>query len=443
MLAGSAALAAPQTAPSARPGDAVNIVLILVDDLGWSDLACYGSTFCETPNVDGLAREGLRFTDAYAAAPVCSPTRASIMTGQYPPRVGITDYLRADDELYLPADDRALPKALCSKGYACGLIGKWHLMGDYGKRQGDPARHGFDEVICSESTYIGGGDYFHPYSHLPGVETRLQDEYLTDRLNLEAVDFIGRHRDRPFFLYLSHYAVHTRLSAKADMVERYRAKPGAGERVNNPALAAMLQSIDEGVGMIASRLEELGIADRTVVMFTSDNGGEDRVTSNAPLRGGKSQLYEGGIRVPLVVRWPRVVKPGSVCRVPVTSADLYPTILNLAAATSAPNHVVDGESLVPLLRGARGLQRKAIFWHYPLDKPHFLGGRSSGAIRRGNWKLIEFYDTGGLELYNLKADPGEGDDLAARMPRRADALRRQLAAWRTDVNARMPAGDSA
>lgn len=428
--ASAVAMAWDQMSAGAQATAKPNVILILVDDLGWSDLGCYGSTFCETPNTDRLADQGMRFTDAYAAAPVCSPTRAALLTGRYPLRVGITDYLRADDALYLSPALATMPKLLGPHGYVSGLIGKWHLMGDYRKRRGDPKLHGFEEVICSEDRYIGPGYYFHPYDHLPGLEARLEDEYLTDRLNLEAVDFITRHKDEPFFLYLSHYAVHTRLVGKRELVEKYSRKPGAGERENNPALAAMLESIDEGVSMVMARLEEAGIADNTILIFTSDNGGEHKVTSNAPLRGGKSQLYEGGIRVPLIVRWPGVVEAGSSSGVPVTSVDFLPTILEMAGAVAEPPPQLDGESLVPVLTQTGGLKRDAIFWHYPLDKPHFLGGRSAGAVRQGAFKVIEFYDTGEVELYDVENDVGETKDLSAAMPDKATELRKLLADWR-------------
>ena len=438
----AAAIAAPALAPChARAEDTPpvkpNIVFVLADDLGWAELGCYGSRFNETPHLDRLARDGMRFTQAYAAAPVCSPMRASFISGQYPARVGITDYLRPNDTRFLSPDHVALPEMLGRAGYRCGLLGKWHLTG-YVKNEGAPALHGFHEVVCSEARGIGGGSYFHPYHFNPAIEARTQDEYLTDRLNQEAVAFITRHRDRPFFLYLSHYSVHTRLAAKKPLVEKYAKKPGAGKSRNNPVLAAMLESIDDGIGLIRTTLDQLGIADRTVVIFMSDNGGEGRVTSNSPLRGAKSQLYEGGIREPLIVHWPGKVKPATTCHVPVCSVDFYPTFLHVAAVAPDPKQTLDGVSLLPLLTQSGTLKRDTLFWHYPLPRPHFLGGRSSGAIRKGDWKLIEFFDTGKVELYDLKNDVGEATDLAARMPDRAAELKTLLADWRRRVNAEMP-----
>jgi arylsulfatase A len=350
--------------------------------------------------------------------------------------VGITDYLRADDEKFLSPDHLTLAEALRQAGYVTALIGKWHLTGDYTRKRGDPSLHGFHEVICSETSYIGAGDYFAPYEFMPEVKARTQGEYLTDRLDDEAVAFLRRHGCGPFFLYLSHYAVHTKLAAKPEMVEKFAAKPGAGKRRNNPVLAAMLASIDDGVGRIIAALEELKIADKTVVIFTSDNGGEARVTSNAPLRGGKSQLYEGGIRVPLIISGPVVVRRGRVCDVPVSSVDYYPTCLELADVKRDPKQVLDGESLVRLLKGTGGLQRGAVYWHYPLDTPHFLGGRSAGAVRFGHFKLIEFYDTGEIELYDLETDVGERANLATEMPERTAELRKQLRVWRARIAGR-------
>lgn len=405
-----------------------NIVFILADDLGWSELGCYGNTFNETPNIDRLASRGLRFTNAYAAAPVCSPTRAALMTGQYPARVGITDFLRGDDKRFLSAEYFTIAEAMKSAGYATGLVGKWHLMGDYALRKGDPALHGFDEVICSETLYIADGDYFAPYKFMPQVKPLADSEYLTDRLSQEAVQFIRRHREQPFFLYLAHYAVHTKLDGKPKLVARFRNKPGAGEPGRKPQLAAMLASVDEGVGQVMKALDELGLQERTLVIFTSDNGGELRVTTNAPLRGGKSQLYEGGIREPLIVAGPGVKAAGRTCDAPVVTVDFYPTFLELAGAKPQPGQVLDGVSITSLLNGERELPDRAIFWHFALDEP--LKRRAAGAIRRGDYKLIEFHDTGEQELYDLKADLSEAHNLASQMPDMRARLSTQLNEWR-------------
>jgi arylsulfatase A-like enzyme len=369
-----------------------NIIFIMADDLGWAELGCYGNRFNETPNIDRLAAKGMRFTQAYACAPVCSPYRAGLMTGQYPLRVGITDYLRRHDSNHLrPEQQYTIAEALRDTGYTTGLIGKWHLMGDYRERKGDPKLHGFDEVICSETQYIAAGYYYPPYKHMPQVEPRTPDEYLVDRLNAEAVEFIDRNQGKRFFLYLSHYAVHTRLVGKPHLVEKYSQRPDAGKDKkasnNNVHLDAQLETIDEGVGMIMEQLEQLGLAENTIVIFTSDNGGEASVTSNAPLRQGKSTLYEGGIRVPLIISWPERIKPGSLCKTPTSNIDFYPTFAQLAGAEIEPTHKTDGVSIAPLLKNPNAaLARDTLYWHYPLKKPHFLGGRSSGAVRKGNWK---------------------------------------------------------
>ncbi|MEW6301874.1 MAG: sulfatase [Verrucomicrobiota bacterium] len=417
-----------------------NIIFILADDLGWRELGCYGNTFNETPHLDRLAREGMRFTQAYASAPVCSPTRAALMTGQWPARLRITDYLGPQEkEKFLKPGTRTLNQELKQAGYTSGLIGKWHLTGDYSLKRGEPQKHGWDEVICSETSYIGPGFYFPPYKHMPDEAVLPGKEYLTDRLNHEAVQFIRRHREHPFFLYLSHYAPHTRLVGKPDKVAKYKAKPGAATDHNNPELAAMVESIDEGVGQIVAALEELKLLDNTLIVFTADNGGEATrakgagVTSVAPLRGGKSQLYEGGLRVSLLARWPKWIKAGSTCEVPVTTHDFFPTLREVGGVKGEMKS--DGVSLVPLLKGGTQLSRTTFYWHYPLPKPHFLGGRSSSAIRDADWKLIEFFDTGERELYHLAKDGGEKNNLAAQMPDKAKELAAKLEAWRTSVNA--------
>jgi len=421
-----------------------NVVLILADDLGWAELGCYGNSFNETPNLDKLARQGMRFTDAYAAAPVCSPYRAALMSGQFPARIGVTDYLHPNTDWRLPDEMITLPELFKKAGYATGMTGKWHLSGysDDGVKSG-PGKHGFDKVMISEQTGIGGGSYFHPYKKVnKELKTVLgKNEYLTDRLNYEAVQFIERNQDKPFFLYKSHYAVHTRLAGKPDLVKHFESKPGAGKKKNNPHLAAMLKTIDEGVGMIMQKLESLGIADNTIFIFTSDNGGESNVTCNAPLRAGKSCTYEGGIREPLIVKWPGVTKAGSVCDTPTMNIDFYPSLAEVIDIRKAPAHHIDGLSIIPLLKGKR-LNERPLFWHYPLDKPHFLGGRSSGAVRLGNWKLIEFFENQSLELYNLADDIGENTNLADQYPEKVEQLHKLLTGWRRDVSARIPDGQA-
>jgi len=426
----------------------LNFVFILIDDLGWTDVGCFGSTFYETPNIDRLAKQGMRFTDAYAACCVCSPTRASILTGKYPARLHLTDWIAGhrrpfaklaipDWTMYLPHEEVTIAAALKAAGYATASIGKWHLGGPEYR----PETHGFDLNF--------GGDhrgqppsYFWPYQ-IPGVGGGGTGEYLTDRLTDEAEQFLAANRDKPFFLYFAHYAVHTPIQAKQELIEKYRRKvtPEMADKrpaQNNPAYAGMIESVDESIGRVLKKLDELGIADQTVVFFMSDNGGLIPVTSNAPLRAGKGSPWEGGTREPLIVCWPGVVKAGSVCNTPVSSVDFYPTILEMAGVKGDKKHnaKVDGVSLVPLLKQAGPLRRNAIFWHYPHYHPG--GARPYGAVRQGDFKLIEFYEDNHVELYNLKDDIGEKNNLAEKVPKKVEQLRKLLGDWRKRVDAQMP-----
>jgi arylsulfatase A len=447
-----------------------NIIFILADDLGWAELGCYGNKFNKTPHLDRLAKEGLRFTHAYASAPVCSPYRAALLAGQYPARVGILDYLRPNSENGLSTNHLTLPEMLQRNGYATGMIGKWHLSGykfHGAKKVVRPTDHGFVWNIGSEIKGVGNGANFWPYVFrtqpvrwldLPKNELG-KGEYLTDRLNHEAVQFIERNKDKPFFLYLSHYAPHTILNGRPDLVAKYRKKhaPGKstrdrcylckdsgheGDALNhwagdhNPHLAAMLESIDDGVGLIMAKLKAMGLEENTLVIFSSDNGGETSVTSNAPLRGGKSQLYEGGIRVPLIVRWPGETPAGKVTSQPTTNVDFYPTLLKATGIKPNPAQYLDGVSVLDIWRNPEAaLKRAAMYWHYPLEQPHFLGGRSGGAIRSGSWKLIEFFDTNKVELFHLDCDPSEKTNLAAQRPNKRHELHKQLIKWRKSIGA--------
>ena len=454
-----------------------NFIFVLADDLGWAELGCYGNSFNETPHLDKLAKQGLRFTHAYASAPVCSPYRAALLTGQHPARVGILDYLRPNSSNALPVSHVTLPKILRRNGYSTGMVGKWHLTGykyQEAKFEIRPTAHGFDWNVGSEVKGVGNGANFWPYVFrtqsirwLDLAENRMgKNEYLTDRLNLEAVDFVERNKGKPFFLYLSHYAPHSILNGRPDMVDKYRKKhpPGPSERDrcylcqdaglkgdagnhwashHNPHLAAMLESIDDGIGLLAKKLEELGLAENTIFIFSSDNGGERKVTSNAPLRGGKSQLYEGGIRVPLIVRWPGGKVPeDKICTQPVVNHDFYPTLLEAAGIKPDPAQVLDGVSTLATWKNPKAApKRKALHWHYPLDKPHFLGGVSAGAIREGDWKLIEYFDparSDKFELFDLGKDPSEKKDLASSDPKRVEELHHKLIDWRERTGARIP-----
>ena len=437
-----------------------NFVFILIDDWGWTDLACYGSSFYETPSMDKLAREGIRFTDAYATCPVCSPTRASILTGKYPPTLQFTDWipgfspkphhkmLPAPTLKNLPLEEITIAETLKPAGYVSASIGKWHL----GARPYYPEHQGFDLNIGGTESGMPTSHFFPRWNNNPPIEGR-DGEYLTDRLTLEAENFIEKNKERPFFLYLSHYAVHIPIEAKAEMISKYQAKSKAGDLQSNSVYAAMIESVDESVGRILKKLRDTGLEDRTVVILTSDNGGlyteepiHGMAMSNHPLRAGKGYLYEGGIRVPLIIRMPQILS-GSVCSTPVSSVDFFPTILELAGMYDEGRH--DGESLSPLLRGEDRLKREAIFWHYPhyciqenpapmMSNTGIIGGRPGGVIRRGDYKLIEFYEDMRVELYNLREDIGERNNLAESKPKLADELRELLSEWRKNCGALMP-----
>ncbi|RAV28208.1 sulfatase [Sinomicrobium soli] len=435
-----------------------NIIFIMADDLGYSDLGCYGNDFNETPSIDSLAGTGTRFTSAYTAAPVCSPSRAALMSGQYPARLGINDYLRPDTEKHLDTALITLPEMLKKAGYRTGIVGKWHLSGyrlEGAPEETLPGIHGFDEVMVSENRGIGAGSYFYPYHFNRDISRKLsgEKEFLVDRQHEEALEFMRRNRDRPFFLMLSHYAVHTYVHGKPELVAYFQEKEGASKSAphkdnpennpykkwpedfrggnNNPHLAAQLLSIDRGVGKIMYTLKELGLDRNTIVIFTSDNGGETNVTDNTPLRGGKSMLYEGGVKVPLIIADLRDSNALTGIAQPVANYDFYPTMADWAGGT-IPGHM-DGKSMVSLLKAKKRKQKRSFYWHYPLKKRHFLGGRSSGSIRHGDWKLIEFFDTGKYELYNLKDDPGEQNNLVHQSPEKAHRLQKRLAQWRKEV----------
>jgi len=464
---GAAAMALPgcesfsQRPGSDSAGEKPNFVFILIDDMGWMDAGCYGSSFYETPNIDRLAAEGMRFTDAYAACPVCSPTRASIMAGKYPARLKLTDYLKgkrrgklnpADYLDQMPLEEVTIAEALKEAGYATGFVGKWHL----GDKPYYPEHQGFDVNIGGTRSGMPRSYFYPQWRSNPPIEGR-SGEYLTDRLTDESLRFLEANSNKPFLLYLSHYAVHIPLQSKKDLAAKYKAKaknlpPVKGPRFvpegerqarqvqDHPVYAGMVQSVDESVGRVMKKLEELGVADNTVVIFMSDNGGlstsEGSPTSNIPLRAGKGWLYEGGIREPMIIKWPGVVKPGSVCNEPVTSTDFYPTMLEMAGLSLRPKQHRDGVSLVPLLRQTGKPRRKAIYWHYP----HYgnQGGSPGGAVRAGDYKLIEFYEDKRVEMYNLKDDVGEKHDLSAEMPRKAAQLRKMLHDWQKAVDAQMP-----
>ncbi len=453
-----------------------NIIFILIDDLGWTDLSSYGSSFYETPNLDRLAAGGMRFTDAYAACPVCSPTRASILSGKYPARLGLTNYIHVNnpgqqdrarliDAPYVPfldTKEKSLATTLQESGYSTWHVGKWHL----GDEKYWPEQHGFEVNIggCHHGHPSDG--YFSPWN-IPNLENGPDGEYLTDRLTDEAIGLVASKDSRPFFLNLWYYTVHTPIQGKPDLVEKYEKKARSlgldraktfeegevfpkSESVNrrvrrrliqsDPEYAAMVECMDTNIGRLLEAVEEKGELDNTIVVFTSDNGGlataEGSPTSNAPLNEGKGWMYEGGTREPLIVNWPGVIQPNTLCREPVTSPDFYPTLLELAGVESQPDQHCDGVSFAPLLTGAGDLDREAIYWHYP----HYgnQGGTPGSSVRAGDWKLIEFYEDGRRELYHLRNDIGETVDLSGSRPDVTQRLHSLLKNWRGEMEALEP-----
>jgi arylsulfatase A-like enzyme len=492
------------------PGESQpNIVFFLVDDLGWRDVGCYGSTFYKTPNIDALAKEGVRFTDAYAACHVCSPTRASILTGRYPARLHLTDWLSGRKDFTfqklknaaihqeLPSEEITLAEALKAHGYSTAIFGKWHL----GEEPYGPTSQGFDVQIPKWNKGWPNAGYHAPFK-LEGIDDA-PGQYLTDRLTDEALKFIEENKKGPFFLYLSHFAVHDPLEGRPDLVKKYeeirekmppqkdpafvlegnpdeenaqsRAELDAliqqpeyedykvlpkrvvkvKQHQDNAEFAGMVESMDESLGRVLAKLEELDIADNTIIIFFSDNGGmsaanfgwPDRIvspseldaaysTSNLPLRGAKGWLYEGGIRVPLIIKWPGKGVRDVVCDVPVISTDFYPSLLEMSSLPLLPEQHSDGVSIVPLLKGEDQLEREAIYWHFPHYSNHGMQS-PGGAVRFGDYKLLEYFENNTVQLFDLRQDIGEQNDLSLEMPEKTSELRTMLHTWRERVSAQM------
>lgn len=445
------------TEPALHP----NFIFLLVDDWGWRDGSSLGSDFYRTPNIDGFIEESMQFETGYSACTVCSPSRAAILTGLYPARLHLTDWIpgekRPHAKLKVPHWTKrlehryvSLAEALKERGYRTAHVGKWHLMptGEEDRDDYRPERHGF-EINIGGNEWGMPGTYFHPYERAKYKVSPLpsgghEGDYLTDRLTDEALKIIETWAEEPFFLYFAYYTVHMPLEAKREIVAKYREAVDLEARHTNFVYAAMLESLDQSVGRILQKLEELGIDDRTVIFLTGDNGGLDLPggrgpTDNAPLREGKGSAYEGGVRVPAIVRWPGVTRGGAVSKEPVMHIDYYPTILEIVGKSKDPSNdpEVDGVSLVPLLRNPSArLDPRELYWHYP----HYHGGGATpyGAIRSGNWRLVEFYEDNRVELYNLADDAGELHDLAADDPGTALALKKKLEDWRETVQAQMP-----
>ncbi|MDH3650126.1 MAG: sulfatase [Saprospiraceae bacterium] len=488
----------------------MNVVFFLVDDMGWTDVGCYGSTFYETPNIDQFAQEGVKFSNAYAACHVCSPTRASILTGKYPATLQLTDwlpgrqefpfqkFLNADINQHLPFDETTIAEALKEHGYSTAIFGKWHL----GEDPSGPQQHGFDVQVPQQWNKCCPNKGYHAPFGLEGIEDK-EGDYLTDRLTDEALRYIESNRDSSFFLYLSHFAVHDPIEGRQDLVKKYEAKrgqlpgrpvesfilegnpddemhltrgelnsvlqtevyrqhkvlPGRTVKIkqtqDNVQFAGMVESVDESLGRVLAKLDELDLQDNTIVIFFSDNGGmaaanfgnpnrvvaEDQLdkayaTSNLPLRGAKGWLYEGGIREPLIIRWPGQGMRGTECSVPVISTDFFPTILDMLEIPLPQELRLDGVSIASLVKGGTALNREAIFWHFPHYSNHGMQS-PGGAVRGGDYKLLEYFENNGVQLFNLKSDIGEQQDLAQSEPGKVQELKKMLHVWRQSVNAQM------
>ncbi|WP_084122230.1 sulfatase [Aquiflexum balticum] len=455
-----------QTKGDGRP----NILFILVDDLGYHDLGYTGSIFYETPNIDRLASEGMTFTNAYAASPICSPSRAAIMTGKYPARLNLTDYIPGNRhygphsdqklashpfKLFLDPNETTIAEALRSAGYSTFFAGKWHL----GENEKDhPENHGFEINVGGNHTGHPEGGYFSPYNN-PQLTDGPEGEYLTDRLTDETIKYMVQKRAQPFFAFLSFYTVHLPLQGKAEKIEKYQKKlnqirlDGEGfsqqdqtyikYHQDNPQYAAMVESLDENIGRLMGFLSQTGLERNTLVIFTSDNGGmatsnlaAQIPTSNAPLRTGKGYLHEGGICVPLIFRLPGTIKVGSTSEVPVIGTDFYPTFLAMAGLETLPEQHRDGISLQPLLTG-KSMDERPLFWYYP----HYsggLGGRPSAAIRDGDFKLIYSFETNSGELFNVKRDKEEVSDLSLKLPKKKNQLNKKLQNWIGEMDVQLP-----
>ncbi len=447
-----------------------NFLFILIDDMGWKDVACCGSEFYETPNLDKLAEDGVKFTNAYASCPVCSPTRASILTGKYPARLGLTNYIggNAKGKLidapyidHLPLEEITIARALKDAGYRTYHVGKWHLGGE----QYYPEKHGFSVNIAG-CHWGAPRTYFSPYN-IPNFSNGPDGEYLTDRITDEAIKLIENNGDDPFFMYLSHYAVHIPIQVPEKYKQKYIVKARElgldkqktfeedgffpcehkkDQRIvrrliqSDPAYAGMIENLDYNIGRVLKALDYCGKMENTVIFFTSDNGGlstaEGSPTCNFPLSEGKGWMYEGGVREPLIIKWQDVIEPDSICDVPITSTDFYPTILEMAGLSLMHEQHCDGVSFLPVLTGSGKIEREAIFWHYP----HYgnQGGTPSASVRSGNYKLIEFFEDEHLELYDLNEDISEKNNIANDCPNVTKMLKEMLKEWQNQVSAKIP-----
>tara|TARA_B100000519_G_scaffold183309_1_gene176799 strand:- start:1571 stop:3577 length:2007 start_codon:yes stop_codon:yes gene_type:complete len=424
-----------------------NIIFILADDLGWRDLSCYGSDFYETPNIDRLASQGLRFTDAYSAATVCSPTRAAVLTGKSPARLRITDFLSGLEfpyaalsppdwqRQYLPHEEITLAEMLRSTGYETFYFGKWHLGGE----EHFPATQGFEHTLA-ETQAGWPGTYFYPWPMVRNLKGEKGD-YLTDRLTDEVIKSMEREHERPFFTFLSYFTPHRPTEGKREYIRKYEKKLKPEHLQRNAVNAAMIHSLDENVGRIMKTLKRLKLDDDTLLIFASDNGGNHyadtpQKTNNSPLRDGKGSAYEGAYRVPLIIRWPGVIHAGTTSNEPVTSEDFFPTLRAVSGQKQPQREDLDGMSLLPIFTNQQPLQREALYWHYP--HYHHGGASPHGVIRKGRYRLIEHFDGTPAELYDLSKDIGETVNLINTLPGVAEDLQQELRHWRSSVDAQMP-----
>jgi len=416
-----------------------NIIVFYVDDLGYTDLGCMGSDYYQTPNIDKFATESMLFDNAYAPSPVCGPSRLALMTGKYPARL----HMSSNQGCHLPHKETSIAEALKKNGYVTASIGKWHLGG----KDGYPEDHGFDYNIAGFE--LGGiSTYSYPYTHskypdgIPNIEGGEEGEYITDRLTDEAIKIMNTHKDEPFFIYLSHYVVHWPHIAKQKDVFEYLWRLKGGLKHFNPEYAAMIHNVDVNFQKILDEVNELGISDNTLIIFTSDNGGAvdyPHATSNYPLRNGKGTLYEGGLRVPFIVKWPGNTPAGSISHEPINQIDLFPTFLEMAG-TPVQDKTVDGLSLTPIFKNPNEtLHRDALYFHYNTAYVHVNRQNRrvpSGAMREGDWKMIHFYRSDLYELYNLKDDIGEINNLAVTYPGKLNEMKTRFLDWKKSINAR-------
>ncbi len=430
---------------SCKQEEKPNILFILADDLGFSQLGCYGSSYYQTPNIDKLAKEGLRFTNAYAACSVSSPTRASLMTGKYPARLHLTDFIPGNNrndflltqpewQKFLPLEEITVAEILRDAGYNTAIYGKWHLSVEYlppASLPYNPDKQGFNETFVTHKPSKGLAQSWQDSEH---------DAHNVDTLTNLAIDFLQKNKSNPFLLFISHNTIHNPLKEKAVAIEKYKNRRDSEKPENNPVIGAMIERLDQSCGKIFEKIKELGLEEKTIIIFLSDNGGLQSDAMQTPLRAGKGWLYEGGIRVPMIIKWKNNIQPSKVSQSIISSIDFFPTLLEIAGIDTYPENV-DGKSMVPILKNPETEIHEYLYWHYP----HYHNGPPSAAIRYDNWKLIEWYEnslqsTGkpAFELYDLRNDIGETINLSDSLKNITMKLSSELKRWRAELNVQMP-----